>query len=111
MIKTYRIKETVQALLWTGKNKEELEIFVGEENLEWTLSTIKPPIPEIIKNNLEDGIQLDFEGFNRIPTTFLNCLLSDLIEKCGRKYISKQVDVKNLSNTRDFSRVVLGTTF
>ena len=49
MIKTYRIKETVQALLWTGKNKEELEIFVGEENLEWTLSTIKPPIPEIIK--------------------------------------------------------------
>ena len=52
MIKTYRIKEIVQALLWTGKNKEELEIFVGEENLEWTLSTIKPPIPEIIKNNL-----------------------------------------------------------
>lgn len=66
---------------------------------------------EIIKNNLEDGIQLDFEGFNRIPTTFLNCLLSDLIEKFGRKYISKQIDVKNLSNARDFSRVVLGTTF
>ena len=66
---------------------------------------------EIIRNNLEDGIQLDFEGVNRVATTFLNCLLSDLIEKCGRKYISKQVDVKNLSNVRDFSRVVLGTTF
>lgn len=59
MIKTYRIKETVQALLWTGKNKEELEIFVGEENLEWTLSTIKPPIPEIIKNNLTPNKKIE----------------------------------------------------
>ena len=59
MIITYRIKETVQALLWTGKNKEELEIFVGEENLEWTLSTIKPPIPEIIKNNLTPNKKIE----------------------------------------------------
>lgn len=59
MIKAYRIKETVQALLWTGKNKEELEIFVGEENLEWTLSTIKPPIPEIIKNNLTPNKKIE----------------------------------------------------
>ncbi len=59
MIKTYRIKETVQALFWTGKNKEELEIFVGEENLEWTLSTIKPPIPEIIKNNLTPNKKIE----------------------------------------------------
>ena len=59
MIKTYRIKEIVQALLWTGKNKEELEIFVGEENLEWTLSTIKSPIPEIIKNNLTPNKKIE----------------------------------------------------
>ena len=59
MIKTYRTKETIQALLWTGKNKEELEIFVGEENLEWTLSTIKPPIPEIIKNNLTPNKKIE----------------------------------------------------
>ena len=59
MIKTYRTKETVQALLWTGKNKEELELFVGEENLEWTLSTIKPPIPEIIKNNLTPNKKIE----------------------------------------------------
>lgn len=59
MIKTYRTKETVQALLWTGKNKEELEIFVGEENLEWTLSTIKPPVPEIIKNNLTPNKKIE----------------------------------------------------
>ena len=88
------------------KNVKVREILGRECNIEDAIL-----LKEIIKNNLEDGIQLDFEGFNRIPTTFLNCLLSDLIEKCGRKYISKQVDVKNLSNTRDFSRVVLGTTF
>ena len=59
MIKTYRTKETVQALLWTGKNKEELEYFVGEENLEWILSTIKPPVPEIIKNNLTPNKKIE----------------------------------------------------
>ena len=66
---------------------------------------------EIIRNNLEDGIQLDFEGVNRVATTFLNCLLNDLITKYGRKYVFQQVDVKNLSNYRDYSRVVLGTAF
>lgn len=88
------------------KNVKVREILGRECNIEDAIL-----LREIIKNNLEDGIQLDFEGFNRIPTTFLNCLLSDLIEKFGRKYISKQIDVKNLSNARDFSRVVLGTTF
>lgn len=88
------------------KNVKVREILGRECNAEDAIL-----LREIIKNNLDDGIQLDFEGFNRIPTTFLNCLLSDLIEQFGRKYISKQVDVKNLSNTRDFSRVVLGTTF
>ncbi len=66
---------------------------------------------EIIRNNLEDGIQLDFEGVNRVATTFLNCLLNDFITKYGRKYVFQQVDVKNLSNYRDYSRVVLGTAF
>ena len=66
---------------------------------------------EIIRNNLIDVIELDFAGFDRIPTTFLNCLLSDLIVKFDRKYIFQQIGVKNLSNSRDYSRVVLGTTF
>lgn len=59
MIKSYKIKETFQALLWSGKNKEELEDFVGKENLEWTLSTIKPPVPEIIKNNLTPNEKIE----------------------------------------------------
>lgn len=66
---------------------------------------------EIIRNNINQGIVLDFKGFERIPSTFINCLLSDLIYKFGREYIFKQIDVKNLSNYSDYSRVVLGTTF
>lgn len=66
---------------------------------------------EIIKNNLDLGVILDFEGFERIPSTFLMCLFSDLINKFGREYIFKQIDVKNLSNYNDYSRVVLGTAF
>lgn len=66
---------------------------------------------EMIKNNLDTGVVLDFNGITRIPSTFLNCLFSDLINKFGREYIFKQIDVKNLSNYSDYSRVVLGTAF
>lgn len=66
---------------------------------------------EIVKNNLDTGLVLDFDGLERIPSTFLVCLFNDLINKFGRDYIFKQIDVKNLSNYRDYSRVVLGTAF
>lgn len=66
---------------------------------------------EIIRNNINLGVVLDFQGFKRIPTTFLNVLLGDLINKLGREFIFKQINVKNLSNYKDYSRVVLGTTF
>ena len=66
---------------------------------------------EIVKNNLDTGVTLDFDGLERIPSTFLICLFNDLINKIGRDYIFKQINVKNLSNYRDYSRVVLGTAF
>mgnify|MGYP001034699537 CR=1 FL=1 len=66
---------------------------------------------EMIRNNLNVGVVLDFEGFKRIPTTFLNMLFGDLINSFGRNLIFNQIDVKNLSNYTDYSRVVLGTTF
>ena len=66
---------------------------------------------EIIINSINDGVVLNFDGFIRIPTTFLNTLLGDLINKFGRKFIFEQISVKNLSNYTDYSRVVLGTTF
>lgn len=66
---------------------------------------------EIVKNNLDQEVILDFSGYDRIPSTFLINLFSDLIYKFGRDYIFKQIVVKNLSNYRDYSRVVLGTAF
>jgi len=66
---------------------------------------------EMIRNSLNIGVLLDFEGFKRIPTTFLNMLFNDLINSFGRDFIFKQIDVKNLSNYTDYSRVLLGTTF
>lgn len=66
---------------------------------------------EVIKNNVISGVTLDFSGFERIPSTFLTCLFNDLINKLGREYIFKQINVKNLSNYTDYSRVVLGTAF
>ena len=65
----------------------------------------------MIRNSLNIGVLLDFEGFKRIPTTFLNMLFNDLINSFGRDFIFKQIDVKNLSNYTDYSRVLLGTTF
>ena len=66
---------------------------------------------EIIRKNINSGVSLDFEGFKRIPTTFFNMLFGDLINNFGRDLIFKKIDVKNLSNYTDYSRVVLGTTF
>lgn len=66
---------------------------------------------EIIRTNINLGVTIDFEGFEKVSSVFLNCLLSDLINKFGREYIFKQVNVKNLSSYTNFSRVVLGTTF
>ncbi len=59
---------------------------------------------EIVKNNLDTGVTLDFDGLERISSTFL-------MNKFGRDYIFKQIGVKNLSNYSDYSRVVLGTAF
>lgn len=66
---------------------------------------------EIIRNNLNVGVILDFEGFERVPSTFINLLVGELLNSFGRDFIFKQISVKNLSNYTDYSRVVLGTTF
>lgn len=64
-----------------------------------------------IKNNLGEHVVLDFEGIDRVSTTFLTCLFNELINQNGRDVIFNAVNVKNLTNYNDFSRVVMGTTF
>ena len=66
---------------------------------------------EIIKSNINSGVELDFDGYSRISTTFLTCLFSELVRNFDRNFIFNQINVKNLSNKNDYSRVVLGTTF
>ncbi|MGL5635114.1 MAG: STAS-like domain-containing protein [Sarcina sp.] len=65
----------------------------------------------LVDNNIDNGINLNFEGINKVSTTFLTSLFSDLIYRKGRKKIIDKVNVKNLSNKTDYSRVVMGTTF
>ncbi|MGL4451273.1 MAG: STAS-like domain-containing protein [Sarcina sp.] len=65
----------------------------------------------LINNNLDNKIELDFAGIDKVSTTFLTCLFNDLIYRKGRKLVIDQIDVKNLSNENDYSRVVKGTTF
>ena len=66
----------------------------------------------VLRRYLEENqnVELDFEGIDRVPSTFLNCLFADMINKEGRDIVANKVEVKNLSNYNDYSRVVLGTT-
>lgn len=66
---------------------------------------------DYIEENLSGEVELDFNGVDRVPTTFLTCLFTDMINKEGRENIISKINVKNLSNYRDYSRVVAGTTF
>ncbi|MGL4656725.1 MAG: STAS-like domain-containing protein [Sarcina sp.] len=65
----------------------------------------------LINNNLNNKIELDFDGIDRVSTTFLTSLFNDLIYRKGRELVIDRINVKNLSNTTDYSRVVRGTTF
>lgn len=66
---------------------------------------------EVIKENEDNKIVLNFEGTKNIPATFFNCLFGDILYGAAREEIFNKINVKNLSNIRDYSRVVLGTAF
>ncbi|MEG2739797.1 STAS-like domain-containing protein [Clostridium sp.] len=66
---------------------------------------------EQIRKNFGEEVTLDFEGLDRVSSTFLTCLFNQLINEKGRDEIFNTVNVKNLTNYNDFARVVMGTTF
>jgi hypothetical protein len=66
---------------------------------------------ETIMKNEGKSITLDFAGIETVPSTFFNCLFGELLYKKQRKEIFDKIDVKNLSNPSNYSRVVLGTAF
>jgi hypothetical protein len=65
----------------------------------------------VIKQYIEGPIVLDFAGIKKVPTTFLCCLFTDIINSQGRDYVASHINVKNMSNFTDYKRVVLGTAF
>lgn len=67
-------------------------------------------LKELIAENLQDKIVLDFEDTKTIPGTFFASLLTDLISTKTRDYVASNVVVKNLSNENDFKKVLLGTS-
>lgn len=66
---------------------------------------------EEIRRNDDEEVILNFEGIKNVPATFFNCLFGDILYGTARKEIFKHINVKNLSNVKDYSRVVLGTAF
>lgn len=66
---------------------------------------------DTIRKYIKEGITLDFAGLENIPSTFLTCLFADLINEAGRETIFNNINVKNLTNYNDYSRVVMGTAF
>ena len=66
---------------------------------------------EEIKRNAKEYVTLNFQGLGEVPATFFNCLFGDILYGSARKEIFKHINVKNLSNKNDYSRVVLGTAF
>lgn len=68
-------------------------------------------VKRMINQNLPEKIVLDFENIKNIPGGFFANLLTDLISTKTREYIASVIDVKNLSNEKDFKRVLLGTSF
>lgn len=66
---------------------------------------------EELKKETDKGIILNFEGIGNVPATFFNCLFGDILYGTARTEIFNKINVKNLSNVKDYSRVVLGTAF
>lgn len=68
-------------------------------------------VKRLIKENINDEVTLDFEGINNVPSGFFASLLYDIMGIIGRDYFISHLSVKNLSNIKDFQRVLWGTSF
>lgn len=64
-----------------------------------------------IENYIDNSVVLDFTDINVVPTSFLYCLFTNLINAKGRDFVASHIKIKNLKNINDFTRVLLGTAF
>lgn len=68
-------------------------------------------LKQIIYENLEEYIELDFLGMDKIPSTFFFTLFSDLIYNKGRNFIIDRIKITNLKNPDAYNRMINGTNF
>lgn len=68
-------------------------------------------VKRLIKENIQEDITLDFEGVSNVPKGFFASLLFDVMGVQDRDYYISHLNVKNLSNSKDFRRVLWGTSF
>lgn len=65
---------------------------------------------DILDDHLESCVVMDFKDVRQISGAFFATLLTELICIKGRSYISQRLKVKNLTNSKEFNRVLLGTS-
>ena len=63
-------------------------------------------LKELIIENLQNKIVLDFQDTKTIPGTFFASLLTDLISTKTRDYVASNIIVKNLSTEGNFKKVL-----
>lgn len=84
---------------------------IGDEYESEDAIILREFVRDLLNEEYKEDVTLNFDGMGRIPTTFLFSFFTDLINTKGRDYIINAVNVKNLSNSRDYKRVLLGTAF
>ncbi|MCY6957505.1 STAS-like domain-containing protein [Clostridium brassicae] len=68
-------------------------------------------LKEMINDSLDESITLDFSELQSLPCAFFANLLTDIMYKRGREKVISNLKVKNLTNKRDFDRILLGTSY
>ena len=68
-------------------------------------------LKQIIYENIEEYIELDFLDMDKIPSTFFFTLFSDLIYNKGRNFIIDRIKIVNLKNPDAYNRMINGTNF
>ena len=68
-------------------------------------------LKQIIYENIEEYIELDFLDMDKITSTFFFTLFSDLIYNKGRNFIIDRIKIVNLKNPDAYNRMINGTNF
>ncbi|MCY6371350.1 STAS-like domain-containing protein [Clostridium ganghwense] len=66
---------------------------------------------ELVSRELDENVILDFSDMQNVSCSFLANLLTEMMYKKGRSHVIDHLKVKNLTNKKDFSRILMGTSY